>query len=97
MAAAKGVPEPVGGLAGAFAGALAGALAGAAMRAGAGGGGVGLVGHRWVVVLVVLVVLGGTAMALVLGAEIVDCVTCREEVLHGCALDTDVPDAAICV
>jgi hypothetical protein len=96
MAAAKGVPGPVGALAGAFAGAFAGARAAAAIRTG-GGGGLVLVGHRWVVVFVVLVVLGGTAMAVVLGAAVVDCVTCREDALHCGALDTDVPEAAICV
>jgi hypothetical protein len=56
-----------------------------------------LVGHRWVVVFVVLVVVGGVAMLVVVSAGFVDCVTCREDVLHGWALDTDVPDAAICV
>src|SRR5579864_2507344 len=97
MAAANGVPGPDGSFVGALAGAFPGARAGAATRTGVRGGGVVLVGHRRVVVFVVLVVLGGTAMAVVVGAGIVDCVTCREDVFQGCAFDTGVPEATICV
>jgi hypothetical protein len=55
-----------------------------------------LVGHRWVMVLVVFVVLGGTAVAVVAGGGIVDCVTWNEDLLACAAVGTEGVEPSAC-
>ncbi len=87
-AAATGIPPPTGALPGDLAAAFdTGLVEAAVWRTGARGAAVMFVGIRWVAVLVVLVVLGCTAI--VVGVGTVACVTCGNDcAARGGAVDT---------